>query len=180
MSWRKRASMVAWAAIGWRLPRRAHKQYGMPRWTILLTALFALACTPTRIDPLPPTEPPAAGESYGPPIDPMLEEHVVRVLQAEMRRCWRMPTDLPNPDRLVVTLLFELNQDGTLRGAPRIIHPRNYRSDADYRTAVERALRAVRRCAPYPFPEDPIVRDHYEAWREIEMTFAARPNPASR
>jgi hypothetical protein len=146
----------------------------MPRWTILLTALLVLACTPTRIDPLPPPEPQTIGESYAPPIDPALAEHTRAILQAQMRRCWRTPSDLPIPDRLIVTLQFELNEDGTLRGEPRVIHPRTYEADALYRTAVERALRAVRDCAPFPFPEDPILRDHYEAWREVEMRFSPR------
>lgn len=146
----------------------------MSRWTIVLTALLALACTPTRIAPLPPPEPQTIGESYAPPIDPVLADHVITVLQAEMRRCWEMPSDLPNPDPLIVTLQFDLNEDGTLRGQPRIIRPRDYMFDAHYRTAVESAVRAVRTCAPYPFPEDPILRDHYEAWREVEMRFSPR------
>lgn len=123
--------------------------------------------------PPPRPEPQPAEELYGPPIDPVLAEHVATVLQAEMRRCWEMPVDLPNPDRLIVRIRFELNEDGTLRGEPRVTQPYNYSFDADYRIAAERAVRAVRTCAPYPFHEDPIVRDHYEAWRDIEMTFRA-------
>lgn len=91
-----------------------------------------------------------------------------------MRRCWQMPTDLPNPQRLQVTVAFELNPDGSLRGAPRVISPRNYVFDADMTVAAARALRAVRDCAPYPFPADEIVGQNYDTWDELELRFGVQ------
>lgn len=99
-------------------------------------------------------------------------EDRVRALNARaMQRCWRMPADLPDPERLVVTLEFDLDRNGNLRGQPRVTSPRNYSFDTDMRNAVERALRAVRTCDFTFFPEDPVVGPHYEAWDEIEYTF---------
>lgn len=99
-------------------------------------------------------------------------EDRVRALNARaMQRCWRMPADLPDPERLVVTLEFDLDRNGNLRGQPRVTSPRNYTFDPNMRTAVELALRAVRSCDFTFFPEDPVVGPHYEAWDEIEYTF---------
>lgn len=100
-----------------------------------------------------------------------LEDRVRALAQAHLRRCWRMPVDLPDPDRLVVTVQFTLNRNGTLNGQPRVISPSNYTFDPAMRTAVESALRAIRTCDPYPFPDDPVVGDHYEIWRDTVYTF---------
>ena len=82
-----------------------------------------------------------------------------------------MPVDLPDPERLVVTVRFTLNRNGTLNGQPEVISPRNYTFDPPMRTAVEAALRAVRTCDPFPFADDPVVGDHYEIWQDTEYTF---------
>lgn len=100
-----------------------------------------------------------------------LQDRVRALARAHFRGCWRAPVDLPDPDRLVVTVQFSLNRNGTLNGQPRVISPTNYTFDAPMRTAVEAALRAVRMCDPYPFADDPVVGDHYEVWRDTEYTF---------
>lgn len=100
-----------------------------------------------------------------------LEDRARALARAHLRRCWRMPVDLPDPDRLVITVQFSLNRNGTLNGQPRITSPRNYTFDPAMRTAAEAALRAVRVCDPYPFPDDPVVGEHYDIWRETEFTF---------
>jgi hypothetical protein len=100
-----------------------------------------------------------------------LEDRGAALVRAHLRRCWRMPVDLPDPERLVVRVEFDLNRNGTLNGQPRVVSPSNYTFDPPMRTAVEAAVRAVRQCDPYPFPDDPIVGDHYEVWRTQIYTF---------
>lgn len=100
-----------------------------------------------------------------------LEDRIRAIAQAHLRRCWRMPIDLPDPDRLVVTVEFELNRNGTLNGQPRVTNPRNYTFDPPMRTAAEAALRAVRQCDPFPFADDPRVGPSYQYWRQQEFTF---------
>lgn len=100
-----------------------------------------------------------------------LEDRARALARAHLRRCWRMPVDLPDPDRLIVTVRFSINRNGTLNGQPEVVSPRSYSFDPAMRTAVEAALRAVRVCDPYPFPDDPVVGDHYEIWRDTEFTF---------
>jgi hypothetical protein len=87
-----------------------------------------------------------------------------------------MPIDLPDPDRLVVVVEFDLNRNGTLNGQPRVTSPRNYSFDAPMRTAVDAAVRAVRACDPYPLPDDPVVGEHYEIWRNQVYTFRPTTN----
>jgi hypothetical protein len=88
-----------------------------------------------------------------------------------MRRCWRMPIDLPDPERLIVTVEFDINRNGTLNGQPRVTSPRGYAFDPPMRAAVDAAVRAVRACDPYPLPDDPVVGEHYEVWRSQIYTF---------
>lgn len=102
-----------------------------------------------------------------------MEDRLRALARAHISRnnCWRMPSDLPEPDRLVVTVQFDLNRNGTLNGQPRVMSPRNYTFDNDMRVAVDYALRAIRTCDPFPFADDPVVGEHYELWREMEYTF---------
>jgi hypothetical protein len=96
----------------------------------------------------------------------------VRALsRAHLIPCWRAPMDLPDPERLVITLQFDLNRNGTLQGQPVVTSPRNYTFDPAMRVAADAALRAVRTCDFSFFSDDPVVGDHYEFWRHIEYTF---------
>lgn len=103
-----------------------------------------------------------------------MEDRVRSLTRAHLTRCWRMPVDLPEPERLIVTLEFDLNRNGTLNGQPRVTSPRNYTFDPPMRTAVEAAVRAVRQCDPYPFPDDPAVGEHYDTWARLQFTFRPR------
>ena len=103
-----------------------------------------------------------------------MEDRVRSLVQRHLMRCWRMPIDQPDPERLVVTLEFELDRNGNLRGPPRVTNPRNYTFDPPMRVAVESAQRAVSTCDPYPFPTDPVVGDHYDSWDRLKFTFRPR------
>lgn len=90
-------------------------------------------------------------------------------LQAAMRRqigyCWRTVDDLPNPERLVVTIEVKLDIDGNVQGSARVTNPpRRPIGDRYMGTAMDRALLAVRKCAPYKLPAD-----DYDKWKEIEV-----------
>lgn len=102
-----------------------------------------------------------------------MEDRIRSLTRQHMRRCWRVPADLPDPERLVVTVEWEIDRNGHLRGQPRVTNPplASYVSDPFMRTAVQSALRAVSQCSPYPFPNDPVVGEHYDLWRTGEFTF---------
>jgi hypothetical protein len=103
-----------------------------------------------------------------------LEDRVRALNRRALLRCWRMPADLPDPERLVVTVQFELDRNGELRGQPRVTSPTNYTYDPPMRTAVEAALRAIRSCDFTFFPSDPVVGQRYDAWDNLDFTFAVR------
>lgn len=104
-----------------------------------------------------------------------IEARVATIVRAELQRCWRTVADMPNPERLRVTLSFRLNRDGSLNGQPRVVTPTNYTFDPEMNEAVNRALRAVRTCDPLDrLPDDPVVGEHFEVWREQEVNFGLR------
>ena len=88
-------------------------------------------------------------------------------LQAAMRRqimsCWRGVADLPKEDQINVEVRVSLNQDGTLKSNVQLVSPRS-RPVGRSGIAVDVALRAVRKCAPYQLPED-----DYDLWEDINV-----------
>lgn len=93
-------------------------------------------------------------------------------LQAALRRqigyCWRGIEDLPREDQIDVVLRVELNRDGSLASNVNLISPAS-RPIGRSGLAVDLALRAVRKCAPYKLPED-----DYEQWQLIDVTIGPR------
>jgi hypothetical protein len=104
-----------------------------------------------------------------------LEARIATIVRSELQRCWRTVADMPDPERLRVTVSFRLNRDGSLNGQPRVLSPSNYTFDPLMNEAVNRALRAVRTCDPIDrLPQDPIVGEHFDIWRDQEVTFGLR------
>ena len=91
-------------------------------------------------------------------------------LQAAMRRqiytCWRGVSDLPKEDQIDVEIRVSLNRDGTLKSNVELVKPRS-RPVGRAGIAVDVALRAVRKCAPYQLPED-----DYDEWEDINVTIS--------
>jgi hypothetical protein len=100
-----------------------------------------------------------------------VQDRVRAILRTTIARCWRAPTDAAAQSTRV-TLNFELNLDGTLVAPPVIAEPTGSLTDGE-REAVENALRAVRLCQPFAFAQDPVLRDNYEVWRRLSMSFVA-------
>ena len=104
-----------------------------------------------------------------------LEGRIAAISSQELNRCWRSVADLPDPERLVVVVAIRLNRDGSLNGQPRVITPTNYTFDPMMNEAVNRALRAVRTCDPIErLPQDPVVGEHFDLWRDQEVRFGLR------
>ncbi|MEO0466945.1 MAG: hypothetical protein AAF216_10400 [Pseudomonadota bacterium] len=93
---------------------------------------------------------------------------VIAMIQAQMFVCWTDVDDLPNPERLNVTVRIVLNRDGTLKEDARLVNPaRPPIGDRAMGVAIDRALRAVRTCAPYRLPEE--AQDNYDDWDEVTL-----------
>lgn len=83
--------------------------------------------------------------------------------------CWQGVQDLPNPERLVVTLRIKISADGKPDGEAVLVNPsRPPVGDTIMRTAVQRALRAARKCE-YDLPEG--SADTYEEWKDVVINF---------
>jgi len=96
------------------------------------------------------------------------QQSVINIIRAQMEVCWDNVVDLPNPERLNVTVRMELNRDGTIRNDVRLVSPaRAPIGDRPMQVAIERALRATRKCAPYRLPEDALAS--YEDWKDVTL-----------
>ncbi|MBI1187130.1 MAG: hypothetical protein GC206_07345 [Alphaproteobacteria bacterium] len=105
-----------------------------------------------------------------------IASRVAALTQRHMVGCWRSSIDASDPGRLRVVLQFRLDPRGRLDGNPRVLSPRSVAGDPELRVAVERAVRAVRDCSPFPFPDDALVGEHYDFWRENVYRFGADLN----
>lgn len=78
--------------------------------------------------------------------------------------CWSGVDDLPNPERYNVQMNLKLHENGTIEELTLIDPKRRPIGNSHMRTAVDRALRAVRKCEPYRLPSE-----EYEEWQEIDF-----------
>lgn len=83
------------------------------------------------------------------------------ILYARILPCWDGVADLPFPDQLNVRMKVQLSPNGSVSDLGLIEPTRRPVGSSPMGTAVDRALRAVRKCAPYNLPQD-----EYDNWRE--------------
>jgi len=92
-------------------------------------------------------------------------------LQSAMYKCWRMPADARNPEKLVVTLDVSLLPDGFVEDVKLTRKLQNRARDPGnpfWDVAEQRAARAVSQCAPYDF----LPNERYQDWRRLTLNFA--------
>ena len=107
------------------------------------------------------------------PREIQIEDRARTIINDRVRDCWRLPADFDARRRLRVTVTATLNPDGTLAEEPRTL-PREAPNDPAMQAAIDAAREAVSNCAPFPFPQDPELREHYEIWRELVLVFDPR------
>lgn len=123
--------------------------------------------TPQPVLPEPPKEDRAQEKRRGAGERTGNEARIEALIWAQMRVCWGTVADLPDPEKLSVTVRVNLNPEGKLIGDAELLNPRRRPiGDRFMGQAIDRALRAARKCQPYTFPGD-----DYEIWKEITMTF---------
>ena len=76
--------------------------------------------------------------------------------------CWAGVDDLPNPERYNVQMKVLLNENGTVADL-EVVDPKG-RQSSYMGVAVDRATRAVGKCATIKLPAD-----DYEIWKEIDV-----------
>jgi hypothetical protein len=82
---------------------------------------------------------------------------------AQAKRCWNIPAGWTRPQQVSVTIRFQLNPDGTLRGAPSVVA---FPASALGKAAADSAIRAVAECGPFKLPAD-----KYDEWKDIQLSF---------
>lgn len=91
-------------------------------------------------------------------------------VRSKIRPCWNFPAGVRDQAALVVTLVVQMNQDGTPVKA-ELKDTGRYNSDPAYRAAADAAHRAIMnpRCQPWP-----LSPEKYNSWRSITFNFDPR------
>ena len=91
-------------------------------------------------------------------------------LQSAMYKCWRMPADAKNPEKLIVRLSVKMLPDGYVQDVKIIDKARQRRNDPGnpfWDVAEQRAVRAVAQCGPYDF----LPAEKYSQWKDMTLNF---------
>ncbi|WP_370236527.1 MULTISPECIES: hypothetical protein [Henriciella] len=89
---------------------------------------------------------------------------IEQLLYNQIYPCWDGVADQPEPKRLNVQMRAELDAEGNLIDIELVRPSRAPIGDRSMSLAIERALRAVRKCQPYRLP-----RDDYELWKTANI-----------
>jgi hypothetical protein len=118
---------------------------------------------PPQSQPASPSSPQATGTAPGGAITASEME----ALRQKIRPCWYVTAGQTLP---VVAIRVQMASDGRPVNAEHTDANR-YRTDANYRSAADAALRAVMnpRCQPWPLPPE-----KYAAWRTLALDFDGR------
>ena len=88
-------------------------------------------------------------------------------LRARLGQLWSIPAGATDPQELVVQIRIMLKPDGTLAAPPMVL---TSGKSPLFVAARDSAIRAVLRGQPY----DMLKPEHYEQWKDIEITFDPR------
>lgn len=90
---------------------------------------------------------------------------IVRAIQGQMRRCWRIEPGARKAEEMIVEIDAVLNPDGSVRKADIVDQARMGR-DPYFRSAAENARRAILKCSPFNLPAD-----KFAIWRAMRLQF---------
>lgn len=88
---------------------------------------------------------------------------IIQAIVRQIRPHWTAPSGA-DAELLVTELAFDLNEDGSLKGRPRVLRQSGVTDTNRAQQALhaERAIRAVQLAAPFDLPDE-----YYEAWKSI-------------
>jgi colicin import membrane protein len=96
-----------------------------------------------------------------------LTQSEIDALRARLAQLWSPPIGAKDPEELVVRVRVRLTRDGRLSAPPQVL---TSGSSLLFQTARESAIRALFRGQPF----DMLRPEHYEQWKDIEITFDPR------
>ena len=92
----------------------------------------------------------------------------LEALQSAMYKCWRIPLDAKNPEELGVRVRVKLRPDGGVSEVRLLDQARIAASPNPFlKTAAQRAVSAVSKCAPYDF----LPPEKYSKWQDMTLNF---------
>jgi colicin import membrane protein len=80
---------------------------------------------------------------------------------------WNPPVGIQNPEDFVIRIRLSIGRDRKLSAPPMVVSSGRGQL---FNTARDSAVRAVLRGQPY----DMLKPDHYDVWKDIEVTFDPR------
>ncbi len=116
---------------------------------------------------IPQAKPNGTATTQAAQITGAVRNSLAGAVARQIKPKWHGPSGL-DIDKLVTTVEWDLNPDGSLAGAPRIVSQSGI-TDANRAQAdrhKEQALKAVRTAAPFDLPAQ-----YYAAWKHLRFTF---------
>lgn len=100
-------------------------------------------------------------------VGPVQQAAIRQAIIRQLKPYWNPPAGL-DVDKLVTTLRFHLNRDGSLAGDPQVVRTTGITAANRAQVArhQEQAIRAVRLAAPFHLPEQ-----YYSAWSVVTSNF---------
>jgi hypothetical protein len=96
-----------------------------------------------------------------------LSQSEIDALKARLYQLWNPPVGIQNPEDYVIRIRVQLTPDGRLLGPPMVItHGTGHLFD----TARDSAVRALFQGQPFTM----LRPEHYDTWKDIEITFDPR------
>jgi colicin import membrane protein len=112
-----------------------------------------------------PNQAPSLGASKG--TEARLSQTEIDALRARLRECWNPPVGAADAARLSVIFRVLFRRDGSLAAAPVLVQgPASEQGPV----LAETARRALLQCQPYKM----LKPEHYEMWKDMEITFDPR------
>lgn len=96
-----------------------------------------------------------------------LSQSEIDALRARLAQLWNPPAGAPNPQELVVKIRVKIGRDGKLSGPPMVLTSGR---GSVFEAARDGAVRALFQAQPYEM----LRPDHYDLWKEMEITFDPR------
>ena len=89
-------------------------------------------------------------------------------LRAHLANCWNPPIGALGSDALIVDIIMSLDRDGSVLSA-KVDNRLRFNTDKIFKVAAEEAIRATRKCSPFPLPPE-----KYSQWKSFVFVFDPR------
>ncbi len=96
-----------------------------------------------------------------------LSQSEIDALRSRLAQLWNPPAGASNPQDLVVRIRVRLGRDGKLAGPPMVL---TSGQGSVFEAARDGAVRALFQAQPFEM----LRPDHYDLWKEMEITFDPR------